>query len=273
MHNYYPFGLQHKGYNDLTLQEFNYKQFQGQEYTEDLSLNIHEWKYRVSDPSIGRFWQVDPLAEKYKYQTVYQFSSNQPIHAPELEGLESMHDLTWNEPGLNSINASAAERKQYNETVVDTGVKGLPLAIAIATPIPGDEALVGGLLFKTGVAALDATSQMAANGKVDAYGVLMNVVPVIGPVAKEATDAAIDVNIGSEGVEVVTSFYSSTGGDKEASEVLIDFVFGIFTTNVNSKVSVKTGESPILNTISEGAVTGGKNVGTKVTKDIIRDNE
>lgn len=40
---------------------------------------------------------IDPLAEKYAYQSTYQFSSNQPIHAPELEGLESRNDLTLKE--------------------------------------------------------------------------------------------------------------------------------------------------------------------------------
>ena len=66
--NYYPFGLQHKGYNNVVNGvENNYKKFQGQELTKDLGLNVYEWKYRVHDPAIGRFWQVDPLAEKYNW--------------------------------------------------------------------------------------------------------------------------------------------------------------------------------------------------------------
>ena len=35
---------------------------------------------------------VDPLSEDYEWQSIYSFSSNQPIHAPELEGLESADD-------------------------------------------------------------------------------------------------------------------------------------------------------------------------------------
>ncbi len=93
-HNYYPFGLQHKGYNNVVNgAKYNYKQFQGQEWTEDHGLNIHEWKYRFSDPALGRFWQNDPLAENYAYQSTYQFASNQPIHANELEGQENLFDL------------------------------------------------------------------------------------------------------------------------------------------------------------------------------------
>ncbi|MBJ6369887.1 hypothetical protein JF259_17530 [Snuella sp. CAU 1569] len=47
----------------------------------------------MHDPRIGRFFAVDPLTKKYPYLTPYQFSSNQPIHARELEGLESEYEL------------------------------------------------------------------------------------------------------------------------------------------------------------------------------------
>ena len=66
--NYYPFGLKHKGYNNVVNGvEYNYKNFQGQELTKDLDLNVLEFKFRIHDPAIGRFWQVDPLAEDYVY--------------------------------------------------------------------------------------------------------------------------------------------------------------------------------------------------------------
>ncbi|PKP14814.1 MAG: hypothetical protein CVU07_12955, partial [Bacteroidetes bacterium HGW-Bacteroidetes-23] len=87
--NYYPFGLVHKGYNsNINGPVNNYKQYQDQEFTEDLGLNTHEWKFRVSDPAIGRFWQVDPLSEKYAYNGTYNFSENRVIDGVELEGLE-----------------------------------------------------------------------------------------------------------------------------------------------------------------------------------------
>jgi len=100
--NYYPFGLEHKGYNYVTLQEYNYKQFQGQEFTKDLELNTHEWKYRVSDPAIGRFWQIDPLAEDYYYNSTYAFAENKVIDHVELEGLEGVHHTKVDKNGNTS---------------------------------------------------------------------------------------------------------------------------------------------------------------------------
>ena len=57
---------------------------------------------------------MNPLSEKYSYQTVYQFSSNQPIHAQELEGLESAVDLNSRDPGLSKLNISSKELKTSN---------------------------------------------------------------------------------------------------------------------------------------------------------------
>ncbi len=50
----------------------------------------------MHDPRVGRFFATDPLESKYPYLTPYQFSSNQPIHASELEGLESSNELGGN---------------------------------------------------------------------------------------------------------------------------------------------------------------------------------
>ncbi|SKB78273.1 RHS repeat-associated core domain-containing protein, partial [Salegentibacter salinarum] len=87
--NYYPFGLEHKGYNNYSYgAKNNLKTYQGQEFTEDLGLNTHEWKYRMSDPAIGRFWQIDPLAEDYTYNSTYAFQENKMGLGTELEGKE-----------------------------------------------------------------------------------------------------------------------------------------------------------------------------------------
>ena len=54
---------------------------------EGLSWN---YKYRMHDPRIGRFFAVDPLAPKYSYNSPYAFSENCVINAVELEGLEKV---------------------------------------------------------------------------------------------------------------------------------------------------------------------------------------
>lgn len=54
------------------------------------------YKYRMHDPRVGRFFSVDPLASKYPHNSVYAFSENKVIHMIELEGLEAIHPTKFN---------------------------------------------------------------------------------------------------------------------------------------------------------------------------------
>ena len=54
--------------------------------------NSVNYKYRMHDPRVGRFFAVDPLTKKYPQWSPYQFSGNQVIHTVELEGLEPKED-------------------------------------------------------------------------------------------------------------------------------------------------------------------------------------
>ncbi|MCV6629883.1 MAG: TIGR02269 family lipoprotein [Flavobacteriaceae bacterium] len=95
--NFYPFGLEHRGYNSSSYGvENNLKTYQKQELNKDFELNVHEWKHRFGDPASVRFWQVDPLAEDYVYNGVYNFSENDPVSGVELEGLEKLNIHVYN---------------------------------------------------------------------------------------------------------------------------------------------------------------------------------
>ncbi|RLJ30672.1 RHS repeat-associated protein [Chryseobacterium sp. 7] len=86
--NYYPFGLEFGG--DLNLNGTispNYKySSQGQEKQIETGWSSYRW--RNYDAAMGRFFNVDPLSEKYAYQSHYNFSENRVVDNVELEGLE-----------------------------------------------------------------------------------------------------------------------------------------------------------------------------------------
>jgi len=87
--DYYPFGLEHKTTSQTFSKPQNFK-FQNQERVEDFNLNWDFFKYRYSDPQLGRFFQSDPISEDYLSLSNYQFASNSPIMKVELEGLEGI---------------------------------------------------------------------------------------------------------------------------------------------------------------------------------------
>jgi len=97
--NYYPFGLKHRGYNNVvnsngnsTAQKIGYQE---QMLDDDLGLNWYGFKYRNYDPSLARFHNIDPLAEDYYYNGTYNFAENKVIQYNELEGLEATMPMIY----------------------------------------------------------------------------------------------------------------------------------------------------------------------------------
>jgi RHS repeat-associated protein len=72
------------------------KTFQGQRFDDELGLNWIQFKWRNHDVQIGRFIEIDPLANDYVYNSTYAFSENKVTNDVELEGLESVStNLLW----------------------------------------------------------------------------------------------------------------------------------------------------------------------------------
>ncbi|MBG6130615.1 RHS repeat-associated protein/uncharacterized repeat protein (TIGR01451 family) [Aquimarina sp. EL_43] len=92
---YYPFGmLQPNRHKDSKSYRYG---FQGQEKDDEIKGegNSVNYKYRMHDPRLGRFFAVDPLARRYSYNSPYAFGENRIIDGIELEGLEYMHYSVW----------------------------------------------------------------------------------------------------------------------------------------------------------------------------------
>ncbi len=80
--NYYPFGLKHKGYNNGISSLGNsvaqrYK-FGGKEYDEsfDGTLNTYDFGARNYDPAIGRWMNIDPLADQMRRHSPYNYAGS-----------------------------------------------------------------------------------------------------------------------------------------------------------------------------------------------------
>ncbi|MHA3046222.1 RHS repeat domain-containing protein [Riemerella anatipestifer] len=88
--NYYPFGLEHTGYNGLLgNQSYNYK-YNGKELQTEIGM--YDYGARFYMPDLGRWGVVDPLAEKTKKWTPYVYSGDNPIRFVDPDG------RTWGDP-------------------------------------------------------------------------------------------------------------------------------------------------------------------------------
>ncbi|WP_244428681.1 RHS repeat-associated core domain-containing protein [Flavobacterium sp. B17] len=78
--------MKHEGYNSLAGNSAYKYKYQGQELQTETGWYSFKWRNYM--PDLGRFFNIDPLAEKYNTWTPYAFSGNRVIDARELEGLE-----------------------------------------------------------------------------------------------------------------------------------------------------------------------------------------
>jgi RHS repeat-associated protein len=83
--HYYPFGLTMAGISSKAAGSLQnrYKfnggnELQNAEFSDGNGLELYDAVNRMYDPQIGRFWQVDELAESHWDMTPYNFASNNP---------------------------------------------------------------------------------------------------------------------------------------------------------------------------------------------------
>ncbi|WP_299155975.1 DUF6443 domain-containing protein [uncultured Tenacibaculum sp.] len=103
--HYYPFGMKHKGYGpSITGVQNNYK-YNGKEYQDDVingkRLDWYDYEARNYDATIGRFFNVDPLADSPMQadKSPYAYTWNNPINLTDPDG---MHP-DWNDNMFSSV--------------------------------------------------------------------------------------------------------------------------------------------------------------------------
>ena len=87
--NYYPFGLKQRGYNNVINGTSHPWDYQGKENQEELGLNWHDFHARNYDAALGRWMNVDPLAENSRRWTPYNFAYNNPIYFVDPDGMQA----------------------------------------------------------------------------------------------------------------------------------------------------------------------------------------
>ncbi|MET2996952.1 MULTISPECIES: RHS repeat-associated core domain-containing protein [Flavobacterium] len=126
---YYPFGSLIPNRHGASNQ-YRYG-FNGKEDDDEImgEGNFQDYGMRMYNPRIGRFFNVDPLTRKFPMLTPYQFASNTPIQAIDLDGLEAY--IVYNKatstlaiiPNLSKINSKLAYKFVSASTYAKLSIK------------------------------------------------------------------------------------------------------------------------------------------------------
>jgi RHS repeat-associated protein len=112
--SYYPFGANISALSSSApLSKPNRYKLSGNEEQTEFDFNVYDFNARTYDPILGRFMQVDPMADKRTWVNPYNYVQNNPMIRLDPEGTEDWYlnengDLAYNENVKSQADLDAA---------------------------------------------------------------------------------------------------------------------------------------------------------------------
>lgn len=117
--NYYPFGLKHKGYNS-TVTSTNLalkKRFGGKEQQDELGLDWYDVSARNYDPALGRWMNLDPLAELMTRHSPYNYAFDNPVFFIDPDGMAPVENSGFD----RDLNSGRPKQEQLDRSGIIAG--------------------------------------------------------------------------------------------------------------------------------------------------------
>jgi RHS repeat-associated protein len=96
--------MKHKEYNSIINGVAHKYKFNGKELQDEMGLNLYDYGARNYDPALGRWMNIDPLAEEGRRWSPYNYAMNNPVYFVDPDGMlsESFIKDLWNKSGSDT---------------------------------------------------------------------------------------------------------------------------------------------------------------------------
>jgi RHS repeat-associated protein len=132
--HYYPFGMPIGALsytnNATTLNTIDFKNeyfYNGKEAEDDFGLGWLDYGARMYDPIVGRWWNIDPLAEQYRRLSPYNYCANDPTIITDPDGMGLVIDLPAaaseshdSQPIINALEGKSSSSAPSGGNIADS---------------------------------------------------------------------------------------------------------------------------------------------------------
>ncbi|QKX04159.1 hypothetical protein HN014_04295 [Aquimarina sp. TRL1] len=116
--HYYPFGSENRGYGAPTIGRKHNYGYNGKEFSEEMDLDTYDFGARNYDATLGRWMNIDPLADQMRRHSPYNYAFDNPIYFIDPDGMMPINYQSIMNAGMavTSINLDEVTVKASKKT-------------------------------------------------------------------------------------------------------------------------------------------------------------